>query len=155
MTSSISVTKIRNSSGSSGSCSSGYTGVSSGRVASVTVRPVRNNHNFSSTPLATYLSLRSTQNNEDHDDVAPSIEIINNFNEDNNELPPGTKIITHPMNNAWSKKTNDFHSKRQSRTSEDLGINDIVRRLQQVLNIQIHITYEKIAEDLRLFCKPF
>ena len=68
---------------------------------------------FHSTPLATYLSLRSTH--EERDSKAPSIEIINKFNDDNNELPAGTKIITHPMKNGsfWGgKKNNDFHSKR-------------------------------------------
>ena len=138
MTSTISVTKLRNSSTSSSH--------------GVTVRPVRSSTD-TFTPLATYLSLRSVQQESEGDSKGPSIEIINNYNDDNNELPPGTKIITHPMNSGhfWgSKKTDDISSKRyfeliettesisvhvisrHSRTSEDLKINDIVRRLQQV-----------------------
>ena len=133
---SVSVTKIRNSSGSS-STSSGRSGYGyNSRINSVTVRSIKDSHG-SFTPLATYLSLKSVDDDKDTDDVTvPSIEIVSQYIEDSNELPPGTKIITHPMNGRlWTNdrnKTNDFNTKRQSRHSEDGGINDIVKRLQKV-----------------------
>ena len=46
---------------------------------------------------------------------SPSIEIISSYGDaDSNELPPGTKIITHPMNSArfGGKKHGDFAAKR-------------------------------------------
>ena len=74
---------------------------SSSNLSSVTVRPGKTS---SFTPLATYLQAASRQP-PDRASI-PSIEIITN-NEDSNELPPGTKIITHPMINnsrAWDTK---------------------------------------------------
>ena len=132
---SVSVTKIRNSSGSS-STSSGRSGYGyNSRINSVTVRSIKDSHG-SFTPLATYLSLKSVEDKDNDEVSVPSIEIVSHYTEDSNELPPGTKIITHPMNGRlWSNdrnKTNDFHAKRQSRHSEDGGINDIVKRLQKV-----------------------
>merc|ERR1719400_1363532 len=122
---SVSVTKLRNASGSSNSSGPGS------RVSSVTVRPVRSS-SASFTPLATYLSLRSLQVSEDTE--LPRIEIINNYGEDSNELPPGTKIITQPMTSVggWTNKFHEVQTRRPStKSSEDLSINNIVRRLQQ------------------------
>ena len=65
----------------------------------MTVRPGRGS---SFTPLATYLGSDSQR-----DQAAPphpDIEIRVNHEDNNHELPPGTKIITHPMINnsrAW------------------------------------------------------
>jgi len=81
------------------------------------------------TPLATYLQAASRQP-PDRASI-PSIEIITN-NEDSNELPPGTKIITHPMINnsrAWDTKV---LSRKSSGSSDDsMNLNDIVRRLKE------------------------
>jgi len=82
------------------------------------------------TPLATYL--QSGGQSSDHRPASlPSIEIITS-NEDNNELPAGTKIITHPMINnsrAWDTKV---ISRKSSGSSEDsMNLNDIVRRLKE------------------------
>ena len=88
------------------------------------------------TPLATYLSLRSLQVSDEETEL-PSIEIIKNYAEDtSNELPPGTKIITQPMTSGrgWGHKLSEaVQTRRPSRTSEDLSINNIVKRLQQVV----------------------
>lgn len=87
------------------------------------------------TPLATYLSLRSLQVSDEETEL-PSIEIIKNYEDTSNELPAGTKIITQPMTSGrgWSNKFSEaVQTRRPSKTSEDLSINNIVRRLQQVL----------------------
>ena len=137
---SVSVTKIRNTSGSS-STSSGRSGYSyHNRINSVTVRSIKDSHG-SFTPLATYLSLKTgvDKDSGEEEPVVPSIEIINRGGySDHNELPPGTKIITHPMNGRlWTEKhrSNDLSTRRQQRHSEDGGINDIVKRLQKVCNL--------------------
>jgi len=99
---------------------------SSSSLSSVTVRPGKTS---SFTPLATYLQAASRQP-PDRASI-PSIEIITN-NEDSNELPPGTKIITHPMINnsrAWDTKV---LSRKSSGSSDDsMNLNDIVRRLKE------------------------
>ena len=84
----VSVTKIRHHQPRPGSSQSARQG------ASVTVRPGRGS---SFTPLATYLGSDSQR-----DQAAPphpDIEIRVNHEDNNHELPPGTKIITHPMIN--------------------------------------------------------
>ena len=88
------------------------------------------------TPLATYLSLRSLQVSDEETEL-PSIEIIKNYEDTSNELPAGTKIITQPMTSGrgWSNKFSEaVQTRRPSKTSEDLSINNIVRRLQQVMS---------------------
>ena len=88
------------------------------------------------TPLATYLSLRSLQVSDEEAEL-PSIEIIKNYGEDtSNELPPGTKIFSQPMTSGrgWGNKLSEaVQTRRPSKTSEDLSINNIVKRLQQVM----------------------
>ena len=90
------------------------------------------------TPLATYLSLRSLQVSDEEAEL-PSIEIIKNYGEDtSNELPPGTKIFSQPMTSGrgWGNKLSEaVQTRRPSKTSEDLSINNIVKRLQQVMNL--------------------
>ena len=90
------------------------------------------------TPLATYLSLRSLQVSDEEAEL-PSIEIIKNYGEDtSNELPPGTKIFSQPMTSSrgWGNKLSEaVQTRRPSKTSEDLSINNIVKRLQQVMNL--------------------
>ena len=90
----VSVTKIRHLPGSPSQ-------PSRQEISSVTVRPARG---CSFTPLATYLG--SDRSRDTSAPPHPEIEIrVNHEDEDNNqELPPGTKIITHPMINnsrAW------------------------------------------------------
>ena len=81
------------------------------------------------------------------DTELPRIEIINNYGEDSNELPPGTKIITQPMTSGggWTNKFHEVQTRRPStKSSEDLSINNIVRRLQQVwfCDIKINTHFE-------------
>ena len=69
-------------------------------LSSVTVRPGRGS---SFTPLATFLGAER-QEEEQAVPPQPDIEIRASDEDNNQELPPGTKIITHPMINnsrAW------------------------------------------------------
>ena len=89
--SNVSVTKIRHQPGSPSQPSR--------QISSVTVRPARG---CSFTPLATYLG--SDCSRDQATPPHPEIEIRVNHEDNNQELPPGTKIITHPMINnsrAW------------------------------------------------------
>ena len=100
MSSAVSVTKIRHQQANTSN-------TASTSLSSVTVRSGKTS---TFTPLATYLE-RVSQLEEERATL-PSIEILSR-SEDSNELPPGTKIITHPMiNNARAGESTKVISRK-------------------------------------------
>jgi hypothetical protein len=63
----------------------------------LTIRHV-NTKSGKSSSLSSYL--RTVIKACPDDGKSPSVEIIGESKEDNHELPPGTKIITHPLNTS-------------------------------------------------------
>ena len=62
----------------------------------LTIRPVSTKNSGKALPLSSYV--KTALKNYPDDGKSPSVEIIKENNgEGNHELPPGTKIITHPM----------------------------------------------------------
>jgi len=102
------------------------------RVPSVPMLTIRhvNTKARKSSCLSSYLQtvLKSCPD----DGEGPSVEIIGESREeDNHELPPGTKIITHPLNTSRGYNDTTIVTKKSSGSEESMNLNEIVKKLKE------------------------
>eukprot|EP00090_Calanus_glacialis_P006339 TRINITY_DN14950_c0_g1_i1.p1 TRINITY_DN14950_c0_g1~~TRINITY_DN14950_c0_g1_i1.p1 ORF type:complete len:317 (-),score=75.96 TRINITY_DN14950_c0_g1_i1:79-1029(-) len=98
-------------------------------VPMLTIRPV-NTKSGKSSSLSSYL--RTVIKACPDDGKSPSVESIGESKEeDNHELPPGTKIITHPLNTSRGYNDTTIVTKKASGYEESMNLNEIVKKLKE------------------------
>jgi len=98
-------------------------------VPMLTIRPVNTRAGRSSS-LSSYLQavLKSCPDESE----IPSVEIIGESKDhDNHELPPGTRIITHPLNTARGYHDTTIETSKSSVSEESMNLNEIVKKLKE------------------------